>query len=491
MSSALLDRLRRTWGLRTLGLRLVLGYALLFVASTALLAALAYALFTHFMHEPDRAFMRAQAYELAAAYEQGGLGALRRTLFAATPDEQREELLVRVGEADGRTLLLYNPDNWKESEVALLVGQPLPDEASWVQLGPAADEDPLEAFVLRLSGGRVLQVGMDADLREDALESIRSAFLAVALPVLVLALLVGTYMAYRALRPVRQLVETFHAVIDTGDVQTRVPAAGVGGEFSDLILLFNRMLDRIEALVVGLRGTLDNVAHDLRTPMTRLRGRAELALQEERDAEAYREALADGLEASESVLRLLDTIMEVAEAEAGTLSLHLEPLHVDDLAGDVVDLYGFVADEKGVALEATLPPGLAVRADRSRMRQVLANLLDNAMKYTPPGGRVVVEAERDADEVRVRVRDTGVGIAPEEVPRIWDRLYRGDRSRSERGLGLGLSLVKAVVEAHGGRVEVASVPGTGSAFTVHLPVLEGDGGGPEAGDGAERPGRHT
>lgn len=470
MSSGFLDRLRRQWGLQTLGLHLVLGYVLLFVASTALLATLAYVVFLYFIREPDRAFMQAQAYELARAYERGGLAALRVELISGAPDERREELLVRVVEEGDRTLLLYNPDNWKPAELELLSGQPLPRDETWVRLGTAEDEDALEAFALRLPDGHVLQVGMDADLREDALESMRAVFLVIALPLLVLALLGGAFMAYRALQPLRQLVATLNAVIETGDVETRVPVEGARGEFTDIIHLFNRMLDRIEALVAGMRGTLDNVAHDLRTPMTRLRGRAELALQEERDVHTYREALADSLETSETVMTMLDTIMEVAEAEAGTLPLRLEPLRVSDVVNDVIELYRFVAEDEEVALHAHVPPDLVVTADRSRLRQALANLIDNAVKYTPAGGQVDVEAGTEAGGIWLRVRDTGAGISAADLPRIWDRLYRGDLSRSARGLGLGLSLVKAIVTAHGGRVEVESTPGVGSVFTVHLPT---------------------
>ena len=471
MSSAILERLRRTWGLRTLGLRLVLGYTTLFVVSIVLLALLAYGLFNHFMREPDRTFMQAQVYELAAAYERGRIDALRRDLFTTTVDERREELLVRLADPMGKTVFIYNPDNWTAAEIRGLENQPPPADEAWIALGPAEDDDALEAFTMALSDGHVLQVGMDADLREDAMESMREVFLTIALPMLVLALMVGAFMAYRALRPIRQLVESLHAVIDTGDVRTRIPEHNVGGEFADLVHLFNRMLGRIEDLMTGMSGTLDNITHDLRTPMTRLRGQAELALQEERDAADYREALADNLEASESVIAILESIMDVAEAEAGTMPLHLEPLNVADLVRDVVELYRLVAEEKEITFEVRLPTTREIVADRSRLRQVLANLVDNAVKYTPSGGRVTVEAIESQQGVIFRIQDTGPGIKLDEIHRIWDRLYRGDQSRSERGLGLGLSLVKAVVEAHQGQVSVESQVGAGSIFTVHIPPL--------------------
>lgn len=470
MSSASIDRFRRTWGLRTLGLRLVLGYALLFIASTALLAALAYLLFTRYMREPDRAFMQEQAYELAAAYERGGLDALRRELGTTSPDERREELIVRLAGSSGQTILLYNPDNWTATEIALLERHLPPDDA-WVELGPAEDEDALEAFTVRLADARLLQVGMDADLRADAMESMQEAFLAIAFPVLILGLLVGAFMAYRALQPFRRLVETLHDVIDTADVKTRVPIEDARGDFADLIHLFNRMLDRIEALVERMRETLDNVAHDLLTPMTRLRGTAELAVQEDRDAEGYRDALVENIEASASVVTMLETIMDVAEAESGTMRLDLSTLPVAEFVNDVVELYRLVAEERGLTIETNVPPDLTITADRSRMRQVVANLVDNAIKYTPPGGSVVVEAASADGTVTIRISDTGVGISPEERPRVWDRLYRGDQSRSKRGLGLGLSVVKAVVEAHGGHAEVEPGARAGSVFTIRLPQL--------------------
>jgi signal transduction histidine kinase len=135
----------------------------------------------------------------------------------------------------------------------------------------------------------------------------------------------------------------------------------------------------------------------------------------------------------------------------------------------VTELFEFVAQEKSITVTAALSPNLIVRADPNRLRQVLVNLLDNAIKYSAPGGRVETFAEPGADEVVITVRDTGAGIPTEEIPRIWERLYRGDKSRSQRGLGLGLSLVRAIINAHGGRIEVQSTVGKGSSFVIHLP----------------------
>jgi len=166
---------------------------------------------------------------------------------------------------------------------------------------------------------------------------------------------------------------------------------------------------------------------------------------------------------------LLEGLMDISEAEAGAMRLNLEPVAVLPLLRSAVDLYADLAEEKGIKVEVACPEDLSVMADRSRLRQVLANLLDNALKYTPRGGRVALDARMEDGGVRIEVGDTGVGIPPEELPRVWDRLYRGDRSRAERGLGLGLSLVKAIVTAHKGEVAVTSSPGRGSCFSLRLP----------------------
>jgi len=177
------------------------------------------------------------------------------------------------------------------------------------------------------------------------------------------------------------------------------------------------------------------------------------------------------VEEADRILTMLNTLMDISEAETGAMKLHLEEMNISGLIKDTVELYAHVADDKGVSLHTSSPNDLLLTADANRMRQVMANLMDNAVKYTPSGGRIDLEAYQRDHHAVITIKDTGVGISSEDASKIWNRLYRGDQSRSQRGLGLGLSLVKAVVQAHAGRIEVSSEPGGGSVFTLYLPTI--------------------
>jgi signal transduction histidine kinase len=312
-------------------------------------------------------------------------------------------------------------------------------------------------------------VGKSSENREALLARYRTVLAIISLVIVAVALAGGAIVTRSTLRPIRQLITAVRGIIRTGHIDARVPVREDRDAIDELSALFNEMLDRITTLIRGMEHALDNVAHDLKTPMTRLRGVAERALQSD-DVQAQREALVTSLEESERILAMLDTLMDISEAETGTMRLDVTAVPVATLVGEVVELYENIAEDKHIDVSTEVEADLTVPGDSKRLRQVLANLVDNAIKYTPSGGRVQISARRDGTVVRLDVTDTGIGIASHNLPHIWERLYRGDQSRAERGLGLGLSLVRAIVVAHGGTVDVSAEPGRGSTFTVRLPV---------------------
>jgi signal transduction histidine kinase len=431
---------------RPFGLRLALWYATLFLVASIVIVSLTYWLVSISLAQRDQQIIQQKIGDYAAAYQRGGLRRLADTV-RAEQSVAPERLFVRVVDRGSEAIVLSQPEGWEPSA--------------------------LETASVRLPDGTLVQVGKSTEARQDLLARFRAALGLVTMSILVVALVGGLIVTRAALEPVQRLTEAVGRIIRTGRTDARVPIASDADPhdaIDELTTLFNAMLDKIEGLVTAMRGALDNVSHDLRTPLTRLRGTAEMALAATPDLERYREALADCVEESDRVLVMLNTLMDISEAESGALQLHREPLRLADVAARAIDLYRDVAEAKGIVLTADTPSDVVVMADATRLEQVAANLIDNAVKYTPPGGHVEVEVTQEDGRAWLRVRDNGTGIRADELPRIWDRLFRGDTSRTERGLGLGLSLVKAIVEAHGGTVEVNSEPGRGSVFSMGLPA---------------------
>jgi signal transduction histidine kinase len=452
---------------QALGLRLAAWYLGTFLASTLVIGGLTYGLLASLLESRDHDIIQSTLREYATRYQAGGLPALARAIEIEQRSGTREPLFIRLVGPFQDVLLYSLPEAWGAFDVSELPGGP---NAIWAQVRSRDRNVVLEVASIAVGGGSVLQVGKTTEAREQLLSTFRSALITAAGMALLIGVIGGVFLTRSTLKPLRDLRDAVRRILQTGQTDDRVPVYGTDDAVDELSHLFNAMLARITTLIHGMRNALDHVAHDLRTPMTRLRVTAESALATN-DPARHREALSDCLEESERVLSMLTTLMDISEAETGTMKLNVSQVELAALASEVRDLYEDSAEAAGIRLTIEVPAGLVVSADRDRLRQALANLVDNAIKYTPHGGRVEVQASADQQAVQIRVSDTGVGIAEQHLPRIFDRLYRGDQSRTTRGLGLGLSLVRAYVEAHGGTVAVTSTPGTGSTFTITLPNL--------------------
>jgi signal transduction histidine kinase len=451
----------------SLDLRLTALFSLFFLISTVVVFATTYILLATSIGQEERSALESRVVEVIALYETGGLALVREELSREEELGGEWQFVIRIAGKRSETLYFLAPDRLSGMRPSVFATNAVPGTFRRVTL-----QDGSSTFLVtgrRLHDGHTLQVAVATAVRDRILTRFRRVLFLVSATTIVVAFGGGFFFASRALRPIRRLIQTTRGIIETGSLSARIPGKQQSDELGQLVELFNRMLERIETIVQGMRDALDNVAHDLRTPLTRIRTGAEVALQERKDPSRWERGLVEVVEQSGGLLRMIRTLMDISEAETGTMRLEKERCDLSQVVEDLAELYRYAAEEKGLEFRLSLPPELPCAADTERIRQVLANLLDNAVKYTPRGGVIEVRGALEAGWIVLDVSDTGIGIAPDEISHVWDRLFRGRRGRYEAGLGLGLNLVKAVVGAHGGTVTVESVLGRGSRFAVRLP----------------------
>jgi heavy metal sensor kinase len=320
----------------------------------------------------------------------------------------------------------------------------------------------------------IVRVGVFRDRVDDDIWRLTEWILAAFAVILVAAPLSGYWLAGRATRPLATILH-MTARLHPDDLSERLPLRGSGDELDQLSATMNGMLDRLAAHLEQQRTFVANAAHELRSPLTAMRTSLEVTLERDRSAAEYRELLADLIEECASLGNLINNLLLLAEGDAGLLHADGE-VRLDDLVRRAADMFQGLAEQRGVSLQVEASRAIAMQGNRVHLREVIHNLLDNALKFTSEGGTVSVElsAPPDSPEVQLVVRDTGMGIAPQDLTNVFDRFFRADKSRQRdqgRGSnGLGLSICQAIVHSYGGRISLASTLGKGTTATVSLPA---------------------
>jgi len=314
-----------------------------------------------------------------------------------------------------------------------------------------------------------LAIGRAIDQNNNVIRDFTLNYLILGPIVIFLSGVLGWFLAGKALDPVNSVAEAAQRITHS-NLDMQIPVRQAGDELDRLIEAFNHMMTRLNCSFEQIRQFSTDVSHELRTPLTVVRGQLEVALFTAQNVDQYREAMAEALEGVDRLSNIVRALLMLSQAESGQLVLQKTQLDFSELARDLVDQHQIPAEAQGVRLSAELSEPCMIFADKIQIERMLSNLLGNAIKYTPSGGAVKVRLHCQDNHVKLAVEDTGVGIAPDHLPHIFDRFYRVPSADPEKGLGLGLSFVAWIVKAHGGTVEVESELDKGTRFVVTLPA---------------------
>jgi len=456
---------------KTLASRLTIWNAAIYTVFFGSAFLLFYLSISNILHNERDEDMVEDITDFRMLFEEDGFSGvtteIEREIYSDGPDDS----FFRVMDKNGNTVFSSDLSPWDEADIDPgLLGR-ITEDSDPLLVTIAAPDSDYDARVVYgwISPDMIMQTGESMEDIQELLTLLSTIFSVTFAVVVAFASFSGWLLARRALRGVE---EVSRAAIDVanGTLERRMLAKTEGAEIERLASTFNTMLDRIDTLMSGMREMTDNVAHDMRSPLARIRANSEMALSSTTTIDEYRASAADTIEECDRLMHMINTTLDVAEVEAGAARLSMENVNLSLLAEDACELFGPIAEDKGILLSTCIEPDCHVQGNLQMLQRMLANLLDNAFKYSEPDSRVTVGVNTQDHAVQLSVRDEGIGISQQDLKKIFDRYFRCDESRSKSGCGLGLSLVRAVTMAHDGNIDVSSTAGAGSEFRITLPA---------------------
>jgi len=453
----------------TLSFRLTLWYTGIFTLSSLLALSIFYYRISSITMERTDAELLEEMEEFSTLRSEEGIDKVKTEMILEVESEDKE-IFYRLLSIDGQILAMSSTQPWDRLEVRENTLRLLRDQSRPV-LGTLDIQNykyKVRTIYGSISPTEVLQIGLSLEDNEEYLQVFRDLLFLLMIPLFIFAALIGWFLSRQALLGVEEV--TLTAIdISKGSYDKRVQVKRRSYEVDRLSSTFNSMLDRIQALLKSIREMTDNIAHDLRSPLTRIRGIAEMTLFRKNSIKDYENMAASTIEECDNLIEMINTMLDITEAEAGVGEFKIEKVNLSKLILDACELFRPIANEKRVNIITILPDKLHFQGDRSKLQRLVTNLLENSIKYTEPGGSIAISASLDNRQVNIMFEDTGIGISEKDLPKIFERSYRCDRSRSQAGIGLGLSLAKAIANAFGGDISVKSALNKGSAFLVTIP----------------------
>jgi heavy metal sensor kinase len=451
-------------------LKIALSYAAIFVVVAAAAFGVLYIGLASNLQAKLDEILRKQTSDLELLYESGNRPLFTEEINRQTRYEGVDRMFVVLMDKKADPILKTDLNPWKGLTDALSQrAAAMETEEDFITLKIAERRHKVRVVIRHLKDGAFIAAGRTVRDNDEIMEDFREIFSTAFSLILLIGAIAAWFVAKKAMRGVERVTKTA-GIIGTEGLSRRVPVGNEGREIAELATAFNDMLERIEALINDMRAVTDNIAHDLKSPLTRIRGIAETTITGSQNLAEYRDMAGNVIEECDRMVSMINIMLEIARTDAGLTKMDTREVDLNEILGDIVDIYGALAQDRGIILTLLNSGNIPwVSADKAMIQSAVANLIDNAVKYTPSGGEVCIRAGYTDGRITISVTDTGPGIPETDIPHIFERFYRGDISRSTPGSGLGLSLVMSIAKAHGGDVSVKT-SSNGSTFNLSLPI---------------------
>ena len=463
--------LKKIFSLRhTLSFQLAVYYTVIFTSSFLIAFLVFYLIIGSFIQHNRDQDLKGSLREFSAVLRLKGPDELKKSIIIECEGDGIADSFFRLFTSDGKQTFSTDMTFWKKIGISQEAFRQLHNSSTYVFETlkiPARDHKARSIYGV-IGPGIVMQIGEILEDDEEFLELFRTVFGIVMALLIPIATATGWLMGSHALKGVEEVTRTALS-ISKGNLNQRVSIETKAEEITRLSSTFNLMLDRINALVAGTRNMMDDITHDLKKPIARIRLIAEKDLftstvDKNNNAHAVRI-----MEECDYQMQMINTILDVSEAEAGAADLHKEEMDIAGVVKNAYELFYPLAEDKNLNFTIAVTEKCYIMGDIHKIQRMVANLLDNALKYTPSGGKISVLMKRDNNNVEITIQDTGIGISEEDLPHIFERFYQCDKSRSQSGVGLGLTLAMVIAVSHGGDIKVISYLGKGSTFTIKIP----------------------
>ena len=458
----------------TLTFRLTLGYTATFIIFLVAAFGCSYLLIAENLNNELDDDLTEDIAEYKKLYENGGIENVISEIERDVKSVDIDDEFIKLFDLRGEQIFSTNTTKWNGLEKNTILQKKIKS-----YLGPGTVHETIEisgrdndvriAFNL-IGPDMILIIAESLEQIDEILELMLLIFSVILLSVVPLAIFIGWLVVRHSISGIKKVSQAA-AAIKNGNMDTRVSVKNQRDEIQNLADTFNSMAGRIQNLMTEMREMIENIAHDLRSPLGRIRVISEMALSANGNIDAYKSAAAGTIEECDRLIQLINISLDVAEVEAGVENTIKEEVDLTELTEDACELFSPVAENKHIAMTVECEPNCKISGNKQNLQRMIANILDNALKYTPAKGKVSVDLRHDKDSFHITITDNGMGIPETEQVRIFDRYYRCDQSRSHNGCGLGLSFARAVAHAHGGTISLTSEQNIKTAFKITLPSV--------------------